>query len=352
MEKKFFRLIKTSYRNFLLKYQLRGSLTGKSCNIEDIGKSGAAFYRPVKQPFVLISQIQRSGGSLLSQLFDGHPQCYAHPHELKIGPPKSQNSWPKINLDEPLDLVFLKLFERTTPRFLKKGFQKGKHSKEYPCFIIPSLQPVIFKKYLESLEKVTVRDILDAYWTSYFNSWLDLQHKYHPDKRIITGFAPGISINPVNIHNFFEAYPDGCLISLIRNPLDWYGSAKHQRGKRSKFGTIEGAMEWWEKAAHSMLFNKQNFNDKLIILDFSRLIENTEGVMKFLADKVGIDYIETLLEPTFNTMPMRANTSFSVSKSGIIKEVLERRKKLEKSELQYLEKYMPLYHKVLQRASG
>ena len=29
---------------------------------------------PVREPLVLISQIQRSGGTLLSQLFDGHPE--------------------------------------------------------------------------------------------------------------------------------------------------------------------------------------------------------------------------------------------------------------------------------------
>ena len=40
---------------------------------------------PVTDPLVLVSQIQRSGGTLLSQLFDGHPECHAHPHELKIG---------------------------------------------------------------------------------------------------------------------------------------------------------------------------------------------------------------------------------------------------------------------------
>ena len=43
---------------------------------------------PVNQPLLLISQVQRSGGTLLSQLFDGHPQVHAHPHELKIGYPE------------------------------------------------------------------------------------------------------------------------------------------------------------------------------------------------------------------------------------------------------------------------
>ena len=39
----------------------------------------------VREPLVLISQIPRSGGTLLSQLFDGHPECHAHPGELEIG---------------------------------------------------------------------------------------------------------------------------------------------------------------------------------------------------------------------------------------------------------------------------
>ena len=51
---------------------------------------------PVTAPLALISQIQRSGGSMLSQLFDGHPEVHAHPHELKIGYPKKFN-WPEIN---------------------------------------------------------------------------------------------------------------------------------------------------------------------------------------------------------------------------------------------------------------
>ena len=42
---------------------------------------------PVHEPMLLISQVQRSGGTLLAQLFDGHPECLAHPYELKWGRP-------------------------------------------------------------------------------------------------------------------------------------------------------------------------------------------------------------------------------------------------------------------------
>jgi len=49
----------------------------------------------VREPMVLVSQIQRSGGTLLSRLFDGHPECHAHPYELKIG---HKARWPKLDL--------------------------------------------------------------------------------------------------------------------------------------------------------------------------------------------------------------------------------------------------------------
>ena len=39
----------------------------------------------VREPLVLISQAKRSGGTLLRQLFDGHPEFHAHGHELDIG---------------------------------------------------------------------------------------------------------------------------------------------------------------------------------------------------------------------------------------------------------------------------
>jgi hypothetical protein len=54
-------------------------------HLESLHGSCIDHIRPVTSPLVLISQIQRSGGSLLSQLLDGHPELDAHPHELKIG---------------------------------------------------------------------------------------------------------------------------------------------------------------------------------------------------------------------------------------------------------------------------
>ena len=106
---------------------------------------------PVTEPLVLCSQVQRSGGTLLSQLFDGHPECHAHPHEIKIGWPREAN-WPPLDLDRP-DEWFERLFEKKALTHFVEGYQKrgakleGKTYPSYdvfPFLFLPRLQKAIF----------------------------------------------------------------------------------------------------------------------------------------------------------------------------------------------------------------
>ena len=49
--------------------------------------------KKIDSDLILIGQVQRSGGSLLSQLFDNHKDIYSFPNELIITQPK--NNWKK-----------------------------------------------------------------------------------------------------------------------------------------------------------------------------------------------------------------------------------------------------------------
>ncbi len=48
-------------------------------NFDQLVQSVRRAQVPVNQPVALISQAPRSGGTLLRNLFDGHPQCHVHP---------------------------------------------------------------------------------------------------------------------------------------------------------------------------------------------------------------------------------------------------------------------------------
>jgi hypothetical protein len=85
---------------------------------------------PVDQPLVLVSQVQRSGGTLMSQLFDGHPQCFAHPHELYIGKPEKWD-YPDLNLTASPETWIEQLYEKPTLKHFRSGYQKFPDSAQY-----------------------------------------------------------------------------------------------------------------------------------------------------------------------------------------------------------------------------
>jgi hypothetical protein len=317
-------------------------------HLESLQKSCIKYMRPVTSPLVLISQIQRSGGSLLSQLFDGHPELYAHPHELKIGYPRKY-TWPKLDLSDNPTQWFETLFEPSVLDHFKTGYKKQKNLDETFLFLfLPSLQRKLFLHYLESIEALTLRDIFDAYMTSYFGAWLNNQNSFGP-KKYITAFTARLSMGKENMEAFFEIYPNGRLISIIRDPQNWYPSAARHRP--SVYGNIKEALGLWEKSARAMLLNKERFGNCVCILSFEDLVGKTESVMRRLAEFLAIKFDDALLMPSFNKFPIKANTSFDARQHGIINSTLDRYKTLSKGELDLISHMtQDLYRQVLSLA--
>jgi hypothetical protein len=304
--------------------------------------------RPVIAPLALISQIQRSGGTLLSQLFYGHSELHAHPHELKIGYP-TKYTWPKLDLKDASNRWLETLFETSVLSHFKKGYKKEKKRDDAFLFLfLPSLQRELFLDYVGSIDPLTLRDVFDGYMTSYFGAWLNNQNSYG-QKRFITAFTARLAMHNENMQSFFEIYPDGRLISIIRDPKNWYPSAIRHKPKICR--GIRDGLDLWKKNARAMLRNKDRYGDRVCILTFEDLITRTKSVMRYLAEFLEIEFEDILLEPTFNKYPIRANTSFEAEKNGIIKSTLERYRTLTQEELEFIQNMSEkLYGQVLSLA--
>ena len=270
---------------------------------------------PVTGPLVLSSQIQRSGGTLLSQLFDGHPECHAHPHEIKIGWPREAN-WPPLDLDRPGEW-FERLFEKKALTHFVEGYQKRGaklEAKSYPSYdvfpflFLPRLQKAIFDA--RAAGATSERDVLDAYFTSYFNAWLDNQSLYTGPKKVVTGFTPRLAMDAENRDRFFAAYPDGTLVAIVREPQSWYRSAVKYSERR--FPDAETSIGLWRESAEAAL------DERVVLVTYERLVSSTEDVMTRLAERIGIAMSPVLLEPTFNGRPIRANSADEVAQYGIL----------------------------------
>jgi hypothetical protein len=87
------------------------ALAGDTANLDDIERFVLARPVAIRAPVALISQAHRSGGTLLSQLLDGHPAVAAHPHELKIGGISGGEDWPLPDPSASAEKTFRMLFE-------------------------------------------------------------------------------------------------------------------------------------------------------------------------------------------------------------------------------------------------
>jgi hypothetical protein len=256
----------------------------------------------VRQPLVLVSQVQRSGSTLLGQLFDGHPECHAHPYEIRIGPRRRTYEWPEIDLDAP-DTWFESLYERKPGIHLEEGYRTSAASTEYfPFLFLPRLQRQIFNRCVATRNPRTEREVLDCYFTSYFNAWLDNQNLY-------TG-----PMNLAHVEAFFAAYPDGTLISAVRQPAGWFHSASRKYG----YEDVEEAIAIWCRSAEATLAAADRWGDRVVVVVYEALVGETAVAMRRIAERIGISMTESLVTPTFNGIPIRANSSFPVDRTGIL----------------------------------
>jgi hypothetical protein len=273
----------------------------------------------VREPLVLISQVQRAGGTLLSQLFDGHPECHADPFELKIGFPK-KHQWPALELDRP-ESWFGLLFnsgslERLRPTARTRRPDAGRSI--FPCLFLPRLQKAIFDACVAARPVESERDVLDCYFTSYFNAWLDNHNLYTGPKKVVTGFTPRLAMEPANLERFFAAYPTGTLISIVRDPRAWYVSAA--RYKPEHYADVDTALGLWRASAEAAIEAVGRFGERALVLTYEQLVLETDATMTEVARRIGITMSPELLRPTFNGLPIRANSSDSVESYGILSE--------------------------------
>jgi hypothetical protein len=288
---------------------------------------------PVSEPLALITQIPRAGGTLLTRLLDGHPQLRSISHEW--GTPFVGNLG-----DDPWQA----LNDHRIGMRNERGFRQARKrlNGEFTTFefdLSPDLQEQIFRKLLGRYESPTRRDAYDCYISSYFAAWTNWASR-PGEKRWVTAFAPRLLTYDKAMAWFFEIYPDGRLISVVRDPSSWYVSARRWS---SEWAKPDDAADAWNLGARCALKWRKRYPNRVHLLSFERLLRDTREEMTRLAHWLEIDFDDSLLEPTFNKQPIKANSSFQVSRNGVLKGPLRRAERLEASERSLLESATATY---------
>ena len=269
---------------------------------------------------VLIGQIQRSGGTLLSQLFDDHPQLYNYPSELILRSPKWD--WSK-------DLNFSTIQSNQSLKkcFLKKNYSKL--SKKTPVEQTKNIfifNPFIEQKIYKNLKKTDLRSKFNAYFTSFFNGFINYKNEKTKKKKYVTAFLPRFFISDKNIEIFFNIYPNGKLISIIRDPETWLMSAK--KHSPETYIDTKSSLEKWKKCCEGAFSAKEKYNDKVIIIKFENLLNSPKNTLKQICSKIDIVFEENILTPTFNGESIDSDSSFKTTTNIIDKSPLLKNNKI------------------------
>ena len=299
-------------------------------------------------PVIYISQVWRSGGTMLSQFFDSVPGILAFPKELKFGVGKNE----LLCLDE--------WCQRPAPE-VRQAFMgvngvftdaaRGTYDKSsgtvLPFRFDIELFIYLFDRVWKDRPPQAGRDIADVFFTAFFSAWLDRRISAQTS-RYISGFASFVAFQPGNVRRFFGYYPDGYLIQILREPVSWYRSVKAKPRKRSAqtsgfwidSRSLSFAIETYRQQAATLQANLQKYPRRCILLDYDHLAAEPGLHMNELCKQFGLEYSDMATKATFNGLPVQPNTSFRDGQSS-------RESILSASEIAVLEReVMPIYEEV------
>jgi len=302
--------------------------------------------RFINVPLVFISQLSRSGGTMLCQLFDGHNNCAVFPPELKLGPHKTMfedlNTLAGTSHREAA-IKLLDFNRGTIRKGIAGNYKKGLGNNDPFIFDLFAFR-ILFKSLWLNRKPKGGRDVMDIWFSSFFSSWLNYQ--WPREIKYCTAFASWTMVNEENVDKFFAYYPDGYLIHVMREPVSWYESVKIKSGTirdkyKDKLGIymgLENAVEWYKKQASVFERDMNKYPERVILLTYDSLISDRERVMREICKIIDINFEDTLLHPTFNRLPGGKNTSF---RNGQSRDVLN-----EKDRERVLDFCNPVYERL------
>ncbi len=168
----------------------------------------------------------------------------------------------------------------------------------------------------------TRRTVLNCYFASLFTAWPSGRVG---DPRYVVGFVPRTAARTENVVEFFSDYPDGRLITIMRNPADWFVSLRaHTKDSVERYSDIDKKMRLWNKMGKAALEYHRLYRRRFLLLSFRELVTDRTGTMRRIAQWCGIKFDPGLLRQTFTGRPIESNSNFFDSPERCPGGVLER----------------------------
>jgi hypothetical protein len=328
---------------------------------------------------IFLGCINRSGGSLLARLFDGHPNVASYP--LEFGFPQNSKLY-----------SIYKGYMGAAPTVIP-DFDGSKEVNAYELLSIPAQKPKVGVKwgkehgdpmgvrqnYLEKAfyDNITtdfdhdeffrvfdkyranaknIAELYDALHRAYFGAWD--KGKYIKKAEFIV-FHSSSGFYLTNVDKYFADFKGSSFLHLIRDPLGEIGSEKTRLARRYygsrrfayppfpnflvksyKHFDLKAHVKKWIVAITraKLLQEKYGVNSGFIVCKYENLLNYPEKTMKSLCKRTGLKYDPILLQPTIANQPWGGN-SHQGKQRGINKNLIHYYPKVLKTkEIEFIKK--------------
>lgn len=301
--------------------------------------------------FIFIAGINRSGGSLLARLFDGHSDVASYPMELNFpfkkdiygfvdgitgSPTYIPDFKENLNLNEYFDTkkeepVFSWGKEKSDKfgvrkNYLEKAFYENKVNTNFDHDLYISKLHQYCKNSENNLE------LYSGKHKAYFESWDQGKNVKNP-KVVIQHDSNGLFLN--NFEKYFEDFNKSIVAVPIRN-IKGYVAAEKTRIARRYFGArrfskplppksliknfnqydLNSVIRTWNTSITRIRLLQEKFGNEnsFVVYRFENLAKDPKKIIDYLCEKVEIKTESILYEPTLMNVPWMGNSQQGKSK--------------------------------------
>ncbi len=261
--------------------------------------------------YILINSQQRSGGSLLARMFDGHENLCAFPHEMRFSQAKDilppLEKFKTDDFEEVLSMLNTKGNFGATKLFSKQQYEKHDITFYYEKFLVQFRQ--LWKK--DELEYRTMGRAFLAEAEAFFRV-VNNGRLWKGDDIIqyFVGHCARSWLIPAD--KIFNEFPDSYIIQPIRDPRALFASKNQGHNLVEKHGLdfIEMHMTQWINSIVQGFKNEVRYPDRYRVIKYEDLISNPEATMRNLSEFTGISYDQVLTEPHYLGSNWKGNSAF------------------------------------------
>lgn len=255
---------------------------------------------------VMVSAGFEHGGNVTHRHLDGHSKLLVYPFESQLGNKnftdflasveRVQYRYPEFQEGSDAMALYEDMIDEEMKTYLRK--RNGSKFRDADCQLDEADRIAEFKRLLGEGPHRR-KEVIEAFFRSTFTAWKN-HHTPVDQDNIFVGYSPAIGIDAERI---VRDFPSVKIMHIIRNPFSAYRDTKRRPFPQplSKYLTT------WNIYHSTVEMYANMFPDNVRIFRYEDFVGNKPSFMQDLAGFLGIEFEESMLYPSWNSVEIKDN---------------------------------------------